>query len=129
MFREGKSFGQYPLRLIWVVEEARKSPFPVQMAVSVPKRRFKKAVDRNRIKRLVREAYRLHKHLLYGKLEAGETQIAWMILFTGKEMPTYREIEKAVRQIIPAVCKKMGSGTFPVNLLPGPTPNQPGRSL
>ncbi|MEL7427964.1 MAG: ribonuclease P protein component [Bacteroidota bacterium] len=90
---------QYPLRLVWRPMEKRRSEFPVQMTVSVSKKRFKKAVDRNRIKRLVREAYRLQKPQLYERLGAPENQLAWMIIYIGKEMPEYRRIEKSMRKL------------------------------
>ena len=90
---------QYPLRLVWRPMERRRSDFPVQMTVSVSKKRFKRAVDRNRIKRLVREAYRLQKPQLYEQLGETDEQLAWMIIFVGKEMPEYRRVEKAMRKL------------------------------
>ena len=90
---------QYPLRLVWRPMEQRRSEFPVQMTVSVSKKRFKRAVDRNRIKRLVREAYRLQKPQLYEGIGEAEKQLAWMIIFVGKEMPEYRRIEKSMRKL------------------------------
>ncbi len=90
---------QYPLRLVWRPMERKRSDFPVQMTVSVAKKRFKRAPDRNRIKRLVREAYRLQKPLLYERLGEPENQLAWMIIFIGKEMPEYRRIEKSMRKL------------------------------
>jgi ribonuclease P protein component len=71
MFKRGQSFAQYPLRIVWVDMEERRSDFPAQFALSVSKKKFKRAVDRNRIRRLVREAYRLNKHVLYEGLEEG----------------------------------------------------------
>ena len=69
LFKRGQSFAQYPLRIVWVDMEERRSEFPAQFALSVSKKKFKRAVDRNRIRRLVREAYRLNKHVLYEGLE------------------------------------------------------------
>lgn len=91
---------QYPLRLVWRPMEEPRSEFPVQMTVSVSKKRFKRAVDRNRIKRVVREAYRLNKTALYERLPAEGSQLAWMIIFIGKEMPEYRRVEKSMRKLI-----------------------------
>lgn len=98
--KEGNSFAQYPLRLIWMPMEERRSAYPVQFGLSVPKRRFKKAVDRNKIRRKIREAYRLQKQLIYTALAEEEQQYAFMVLYTGQESLSYQEIEKAMQQLI-----------------------------
>jgi ribonuclease P protein component len=90
--KQGASFGVYPLRLTWLPAPARGSA-PPQVLISVSKRTFKRAVDRNRLKRLIREAYRLHKHRL---LEApgGHPVAVLGILYTGKEKSELPLIEK-----------------------------------
>ena len=97
--REGKSFGMYPLRLIWL-ETPLNTTSPAQFTLSVPKRNFKKAVDRNRLRRQIREAYRLNKHKLYDFLEDKELQCAFMVLYTGKKAVSYQEIEQKIEAII-----------------------------
>ncbi len=98
---KSRSFAQYPLRLVWRLMDERKSEFPIQFAVSVPKRRFKHAVQRNRIRRRIQEAYRLHKSALLSELSIEDAQqIAWMVLYTGKEEVAYEEIEEAMLNIM-----------------------------
>lgn len=100
LFSHGQSFGAYPLRVVFAETENNTDEALVQVTFSVPKKRFKKAVERNKIKRKIREAYRLKKHKLYRKLEGREQQLALMFIYTGKELFDYAEIEKAVGKVI-----------------------------
>jgi ribonuclease P protein component len=79
LFLEGHSVKAYPFKLIYLKVE-HTSDFPVQAGFSVPKRRFKKAVERNRIRRLIKEAYRLEKQLVYQGVDAS---FIFMITFIG----------------------------------------------
>ena len=106
LFKEGESFGAYPLRLVFMEMDERKSGFPIQFTVSVAKKKFKSAVARNRIKRKVREAWRLNKHWLYKKMEDEKSQYAFMIIYTGKEDLEYSVIEKSVKYINMRFLKK-----------------------
>jgi ribonuclease P protein component len=93
IIEEGKSIHQAPFRLSWTVTEL-KSAFPAQLAIAVPKRFFKRAVDRNRIKRLIREAYRKNKSGIYSLLRSKEMQCALLVVFNGRNVPLYDEVEK-----------------------------------
>jgi ribonuclease P protein component len=90
--RKNPSLGVYPLRLTWVAASARTTA-PPQVLITVPKRAFKRAVDRNRLKRLLREAYRLNKHHLT-EAENGHPVELLGILYTGKEKSELPLIEK-----------------------------------
>jgi len=91
LFSEGKAISAYPLRLVFVSKP--NSTVPMQCAFSVSKRHFKKAVDRNRIKRLLRESYRKIKPTLYQNLSQ---PYMGMILFNGKEIPSQENTDKSV---------------------------------
>ncbi|MEO6290916.1 MAG: ribonuclease P protein component [Ginsengibacter sp.] len=87
IFEEGKSFSHFPFRIIYISLEKNQSHLQAAFAVST--KNFKKAVDRNRIKRLMRETYRLQKGTLQSLLEINEKYLAAFIIYTGKELPVY----------------------------------------
>lgn len=92
LFSEGKSVQSFPLKMIYMPMQHSES-VQFQLLISVPKRSFKKATDRNRIKRLIRESYRLQKHFLQ---KHTTEQYALAFIFTGKEMPDYELVSKKV---------------------------------
>jgi ribonuclease P protein component len=92
LFKEGKTFSVFPLRIYFVVEPISNYQLPVsnlQFGVGVSTKNFKKAVDRNRVKRLIREAYRLQKNELKNKLKLKKMHMNLFFIFTGKELPSY----------------------------------------
>ncbi|MCB0598380.1 MAG: ribonuclease P protein component [Lewinellaceae bacterium] len=106
LFKEGKSFGQYPLRVVYMPMKERRSEFPAQFTVSVPKKKFPKAVARNRIRRQIREAWRLNKHRLYRAMEGEKQQYALLLIYVAKDALPYPEIEHAMRQVIRRLGKR-----------------------
>ncbi len=87
LFKNGQSFSNFPFRVLWKFNEAAKAPLQTGFAVS--SKHFKKAVDRNRIKRLMREAYRLQKNYLQSQLTQQQKQLAVFIIYVGNELPEY----------------------------------------
>lgn len=95
LFSEGKSVAKYPLRLVFIEGEFGEN-CPLKTGVSVSKKHFKLAVDRNYFKRVLRETYRLNKHLL---IENIEKPYAIMFLYQSKDRLTYEEINKKTIQL------------------------------
>lgn len=103
LFREGKAFSVYPLRIVYRVEQRNpnktKDQYPVKIGFSIPKKRCPKAYLRNRNKRLLREAWRLQKESLYRELRT-QQQIHLFLIFIGKEMLTFEQTQEVIRQLI-----------------------------
>lgn len=90
--KQSSSFGVYPLRIVWLKSEVPTGALP-QVLISVSKRGFKRAVDRNRLKRLIREAYRLNKYRLVEQPDGHQVALLG-IIFTGKEKSPLALVEK-----------------------------------
>lgn len=106
LFSNSHSYAVYPLRLVWIPIE-KENAYPVKFALTVAKKRVKKATHRNRIRRKIREAWRLNKHLLYEKIKEEPQAFAFMVIFSGQEEATFDQIEQAMRTIIYRFPKKM----------------------
>ena len=95
LFTEGKSVSKFPLRLVYKAGTFGESE-KIKMGVSVSKKNFKKAVDRNYFKRILRETYRLNKHLLIDNLDQ---PYSFMFFYQTKDRLTYDEINTKTIQL------------------------------
>ncbi len=103
LFIEGKSVNLFPLKLLYLPLPAAPNSCSKIMVVA-PKKKFKKAVDRNRVKRLLREGYRQQKSVIFNNINQ---DFAFAILYLGKEMPTYAQIQSQMGKLVAKFHKKI----------------------
>jgi len=96
LFTDGKSVSKYPLRLVYMPSEEADGEGLIKMGVSVSKKYFKKAHDRNYFKRVLRETYRLNKHILIDKLDK---PYSLMFFYQAKDRLSYEEINTKTIQL------------------------------
>ena len=102
LFENGKAISIFPLRLIYLKIE-HDGKFLLQTGVSVSKRNFKLAVDRNRIKRMMREVYRLNKNILYKSLDE---KYIFMFIYLGKSEINYKKLDDKMKTLIKTFLNK-----------------------
>lgn len=95
---EGSSMVVFPFRVVYI--RIPKGDVPVSILVSVPKKRFHKAVDRNRMKRLTREAYRRQKQILWNAMEESDESIAIAFICIASSLCTYANVYKSMNKIL-----------------------------
>jgi ribonuclease P protein component len=107
LFKSGKGFMAYPFKVVWCTTEPTQE-LPLQIAISVPKRSFKRAVVRNTLKRRTREAWRLNKAAL--QLDATAARYAAMFIYVAKEELPYQEIERGMKKALRALPEEWAKG-------------------
>ena len=96
MFTKGKSVSKYPLRLVYVPSPEEESEPGSKMGISVSKKHFKKAVDRNYFKRILREAYRHNKYIILDRLQK---PYAFMLMYQSKDRLSFEEVNAKTIQL------------------------------
>ena len=95
LFEEGTSFTIYPLRVVYL-KKPLQSQETHQVLVTIPKKRFKRAVDRNKMKRRIKEAYRLHKQVLKSEMQKFYLLIGY--IYVGRDIASYQEVEEKLKE-------------------------------
>jgi len=106
LYSQGSSFSFYPFRIIYSVLPSEE--IPAQIVISVPKRKFKRAVDRNQIKRRIKEVYRHSKEdFLYPQLVEKNVHLRILIIYTGNEINTTINIRKKLNLALERLLSKL----------------------
>jgi ribonuclease P protein component len=106
LFTKGKSFSVFPVKVFYVVDVINDDP--VKAGVGVSTRNFKKAVDRNRIKRLLRECYRLNKNPLHDVVAKQQKSVSVFFLYVGKELPAHEMLTEKIKAALLKLEEQIG---------------------
>lgn len=101
-----KSFPAFPLRVVYIPVEGNHLP-PVSLLISVPKKRFKRAVKRNRVKRQIREAFRKNKQILIEPLANTGTKLAIAFIWLDNELHASEEVDLKVRKLLQLIAERL----------------------
>ena len=101
-----QSVAAFPLRAVYMLSERQPNDAPVQLLISVPKKRFHHAVDRNRVKRQIREAFRQHKDLLYPIVPETQRLLLSFIWLSDEHRPS-KEVSLRVVGLMKRISEKM----------------------
>ena len=109
LFAGGRSsMSAFPLRAVFMTMAREEGAAPVQVLISVSKRHFKRAVKRNRVKRQIREAYRLNKHILWEALASKPTEaLAVALLWQADDLRDTAEVERSLVSLLHRMAEKL----------------------
>ena len=105
LFEEGNSEYSFPVKVFWLASPTNSSS-AVQAGFSVPKKKFKRAVDRNLLKRRMKESYRLNKAELIDLANNKNLNLSLFFIFSANSILDYHQIEKSIVNQLKLICKK-----------------------
>lgn len=106
LYAEGRSVAAFPLRAVYIPLEAEEGEPTVSILIAVSKKRFRHAVDRNLVKRRLREAYRLNKHNFVETLQQQGGRMAIAILYLDKQHHSFHHLQTRLRKILQMIQEK-----------------------
>jgi len=106
LFEKGSSFSLHPIRMIYRFNSSTES-IPVKSGFVVPKKNFKKAIDRNLLKRRMRESYRLNKNILTRDNTGKITGVEIMLVYQGQKAEDYELICNCIKELLKKLALKM----------------------
>ena len=109
LLSEGHLFKSYPFKIFWKTFPGASGTFPVKAAFVVPKKKFKRAVDRNLIKRRLKESYRINKHQLYDHLAENNIGLKFVFIYMPNEIYSYDKILKGMQDSLSTLLKQVNT--------------------
>lgn len=100
LLEHGRTLTVFPFKAYWIVPGGPEQKFPVRISISIPRKKFPRAVDRNLMKRRIRETYRRNKGILYEPLRGKNTNMVMLILFISDELLPFKNLDAALQKLL-----------------------------
>lgn len=107
LFEKGEEFYVFPFKIVW--QKIDRCDFPAKAMFVVPKRKFKNAVTRNFIRRIMKEAYRINKQVLYGNLLNKDASVYLAFIYIGPEKNNFETLQKPMLKVFKNISKSFNT--------------------